>query len=580
MILNLLIIVAVLAMAIFWSTQGLFSAFIHLVVTVAAGAIAFAVWEPVTLRFLIDAVPKWSWTAGLLLPFAAVLIGLRIASNKWIGGNLKLPGLVDQALGGLVGAVSGFLTAGVCVIAVSFLPLGPALLGYQPIEVQTTGRLGTPTNDTVTSSLWLPADRAAASFFSFASTRGFASARPLGLLRPDLATQAGMFRVGQLYDPGSSLVANPSTVTVEAMHTTDDALPVEVPALIERFVRERAPTRDGDRLVLVTTRWEAKKDTATHDDGILRLPPAQTLLLGAPSNGGPWVLHLPVGWSKTPVGATRAQFYGVVDNRSYASSELPDERITFVYAIPASETPVFFQTRMLRIPLPEPDPALRGAAGGAAVATLLGEPAIDADDEAASANASGSTARTPRRPGSNLVGEPVGNASFRALAIEATAELPGKISINAASGLNVDETEVISGEQRVPRGDRTARVDSIRTPPGQVMVRLELAPMSTSQALPERIVENISGGDGRFRLVGANGSEFFARGTVWMEQSGDQNIRVTDRIDNANELPINRLQEGDRLFAYFALPVNLQLERFVAGAMEQSLDFRVRAVEE
>ncbi len=572
MILNLIVLVFVLAMAIFWSTQGLFSAVLHLLVTIAAGAIAFAVWEPVTQRLLLDAVPSWSWTAGLLLPFALVLVVLRLISNKLVGGNLKLPGLADQGLGGLVGAISGVLTAGVLLLALSFLPLGASLLGYQPVEVQTTGQLGTPVNEAVTTSLWIPADGVAAGFFSFASTHGFASRQPMGLLRPDLANKAATFRIGQFYDPNATLVANPDTVRVEAFRVFDGPLPVEVPSLLERFVRERAPTREGDRLVLVTTRWENQKGAATFDEGILRLPPAQTLLLAEPSDGGPLASYLPVGWSKQPVTSPTAEFYGVVDNRSYASSELPDDTITFVYAIPEAEEPRFFETRMLRLPLGEREED----ADGQVVADLLGEPAIEeGDEEVADDGSGGGASMRASDEAADRVGEPVGNAAFRAVAIEMNDKLPRRISINAASGLNVEEKEVISGRQNVPKGDRTATVDSIRTPPDQVLVRLELSPMSTSQALPSRIVANVASGDGKYKLVDSRGNEFFSVATVWEKDAGDQDIHVTDRLDNADSLPINRLQNGDRLFIYFALPNGVVLEKFVVGTMEQTIDLTV-----
>ena len=571
MILNLFVLVFVLAMAIFWSTQGLFSALIHLVVTVVAGALAFALWEPLTQNVLLGAVPVWAWTAGLLLPFAVVLVVLRFVSNKVVGGNLKLPGLADQGLGAVVGAVSGVITVGVCLIGVSYLPLGAALMGYQPVEVQASGKLGTPTNDAVTTALWVPADRVAAGLFSFASTQGFASARPLGLYRPDLATGAARFRIGQFYDPNATLVASPDTVSVTGVQTFDGQLPAEVPDLIEAFVTERAGTRTGDRLVLVTTRWEARKDTPTYDEGILRLPPAQTLLLASPAGNAPLEAHLPVGWSKTPVTSDVANFYGVVDNRSYASSELPEDEITFVYAIPETQTPRFFETRMLRIPLD----AAATDAGGEEVARLLGEPAIDEAEEAtAEADGGGGPAPVDDEAAA-AVGEPVGTSSFRAVGIKASDKLPARISINAASGLDVEEKEVIAGQQNVPKGDRTAQVDSIRTPPGQVSVRVQLAPMSTSQALPSRIVANVAGGDGKYKLVDTRGNEFFARAVVWQKDAGDQDIHVTDRLDNADDLPINRLQNGDRLFAYWALPSGLVLDKFVVGTMEQPVTFTV-----
>ena len=576
MILNLLLIALILAVAVFWSTQGLFSAFLHLVTTVVAGAVAFALWEPLTQGLLLDAVPSWAWTAGLLLPFGLTLIVLRLVSNKVVGGNLKLPGLADQALGGVVGAVSGVITVGVCLIGFGFLPLGAGLLGYQPLEVKADGTLGTPVNDEVTTALWVPADAAAAGLYSLASTRGFASSRPLALLRPGLAEAPARFRLGRLFDENASLVANPSTVRVEAVRVFDDALPPEVPPAIEAFVTERAGTRAGDRLVLVTTAWEAVKDTATYDGGVLRLPPPQTLLLATPDAGGPAEPHLPVGWSKTPVTSSTAQFYGVVNNRSYASSELPNERITFVYAIPADQTPRFFQTRMLRLPLGAPEADVDGPA----VAALLGEPAIGEADGAAadaSAGAGGASGGSggPSDEAAARVGEPVGTSSFRAVGLEASNRLPRRISINAASGLDVEGTEVISGRQEVPRGDRTATVDALRTPPGLVDVRLELAPMNASQALPARIVANVAGGDGRYKLVDARGNEFFARAVVWEQDGGEQFIHVTDRLDNADDLPINRLQPGDRLYAYFALPDGLRLERFVVGTMEQDVDFTV-----
>ena len=570
MILNLLLLAFILAMAIFWSTQGLFSAFIHLVATVVAGALAFALWEPLTQGFLLDAVSSWAWTVGLLLPFGVALIVLRIVSNKVVGGNLKLPGLADQGLGGLVGAVAGVITVGVCLIGFGFLPLGARLLGYQPIEVKTNGTLGTPTNDDVTTSLWVPADSVAAGLYSLASTRGFASSRPLAMLRPDVATAASRFRVGQLYDENASLVANPSTVKVAAVRVFDGELPPEVPALLGEFVSERAGTRDGDRLVLVTTAWEAVKDSATYDGGVLRLPPSQALLLSGPAGGGPVQAHLPVGWSKKPVGSETAEFYGVVDNRSYASSELPSDEITFVYAIPETGTPLFFQTRMLRIPLG----AAEEDADGAAVAALLGEPAIEEADEAV-AEGEGGGAAAPDDEAAARVGEPVGASSFRAVGIEASNKLPGRISINAASGLDVEEKEVISGRQTVPKGDRTATVDALRTPPGLVDVRVELASMNSSQALPSRVVANVAGGDGKYKLVDTLGNEFFARATVWAQDNGEQFIHVTDRLDNADDLPINQLQSGDRLFAYFALPEGLTLEKFVVGTMEQDVDFTV-----
>ncbi len=52
MILNILIILFLVAMIVWWSAQGLFSALLHLIFVILAGTIAFAFWEPVAHMML------------------------------------------------------------------------------------------------------------------------------------------------------------------------------------------------------------------------------------------------------------------------------------------------------------------------------------------------------------------------------------------------------------------------------------------------------------------------------------------------------------------------------------------------
>ena len=71
---NLIIIGLVVLIAYWWSNEGAFSALLHLVCVIAAGTIAFAVWEPIVFGVLsVDGA------FGGLLP-GSVLLGVFIVA--------------------------------------------------------------------------------------------------------------------------------------------------------------------------------------------------------------------------------------------------------------------------------------------------------------------------------------------------------------------------------------------------------------------------------------------------------------------------------------------------------------------
>lgn len=92
MIFSAFAILVVLLSGYVWMLRGFFSALLHLVCTVAAGAIAFGFWE-VLANLLLDqggALENSAWGIGLALPFALSLIPIRIVFDKLIPANVKL----------------------------------------------------------------------------------------------------------------------------------------------------------------------------------------------------------------------------------------------------------------------------------------------------------------------------------------------------------------------------------------------------------------------------------------------------------------------------------------------------------
>ncbi len=123
MILNFVVIVFVLLIGYWWANQGLFSAVIHLLCVIVAGALALALWEPIGVGLFMKGSWFVSYAMGVALvgTFAVTLFGLRLASNLLIPGNLEFPKWANLAFGYPVGLFAGVLTMGITVIGLGML---------------------------------------------------------------------------------------------------------------------------------------------------------------------------------------------------------------------------------------------------------------------------------------------------------------------------------------------------------------------------------------------------------------------------------------------------------------------------
>jgi len=213
-VINLLIIVFLIGFALLWATYGFFSSFIHLITVIAAGAVAFAVWEPITHGFLLGQKPDMAWGIGLLGPFILCLIGFRALTNRISRENLHFVHLADQIGGGALGLCSGVLTAGILLLGTSYIPMGSDLLGYQPYKMDRHQIVDGE------KTLWPMArvDEWTASFFE---TLSGGSLSPIGGpsmadVKDDLARRAALYRLAE--DEKQSRSAHPDAVTVEAAY--------------------------------------------------------------------------------------------------------------------------------------------------------------------------------------------------------------------------------------------------------------------------------------------------------------------------------------------------------------------------
>ncbi|MEO0515633.1 MAG: CvpA family protein [Planctomycetota bacterium] len=563
MIINLVIIVFVLAMAVMWSTYGLFSALLHLLVVIVAGTLAFAFWELIVNSLLIGFMPTYAWGVGLVLPFAVFLIGLRLALDNLVGGNLQFPRLVNQIVGGAVGACSGILTAGIAVVGIGFLPLPHEVAGYRPYEVNSVGDV-VPTAEG--GQLWLGVDSMASDFFSRLSGGAFSTATPLSHFQPDLAQQAAVHRLAKWYDPNQSLVITPGTVTVKDEGVavfTEDRIP-GVGGDVNEYLEGRRNRAAGGKLVLIQTNWQKGTDAATYDsDNILRVPPTQVRLL-VDKGQGPWESVAPVGFSrKNASGAP--QFYRLDNNTLFASSAgFPEIDINWVFAIPENASPAYLMLRNTRFTLPEAQDL-----PGRAFAPLVGSMYNPDDPNAAS---------TIAPSDGNITTNPVGYATHKIVGIEETNALPKKVSKNQSQDVNYSgadgDAEILGGSGIL--GDRAGgkgnSVDRVAVSDSLAALRVEITPFTpTSSGAAQGNVQPI-------RFVDSAGREYAPFAYSLLMGDGRQRVRVESNgeLTNNTDLPLNEFKSGDQLYVYWRVPRGITIASYRVGDATQQIGYGVQ----
>ncbi|MCB9845749.1 MAG: CvpA family protein [Phycisphaeraceae bacterium] len=197
---NLLALGVAALITYLWMIRGFFSALLHLVCVVIAGAIAFAVWEPLAHLILNKAPHKGflgflgegAWGIALILPFALSLAVLRMIVDKMVPANANTEKTMNVVGGGICGLGSGILTSGILVIGGGMLWVnsGNGFIGYKRLTFDSTsGQLRT------TGHLWLRFDELTAGFYGKLSQTTLATEQALGTLYPRLADVPGAMQL-------------------------------------------------------------------------------------------------------------------------------------------------------------------------------------------------------------------------------------------------------------------------------------------------------------------------------------------------------------------------------------------------
>ncbi len=204
---NIAALLVLLACAYIWLTRGFFSALIHMICTVIAGAIAFGVFEAVGYFLLdtLDPLGPWGgavWSFSLGGTFAIALILIRFGVDRLLPANVAVPTVVNYIGGGLCGLVAGVISSGIMVLSISSLRLETAFWDYTPVAYNPTG------NPVHNKALWVPVDRITVGLYGHLSERALRIDDPLARWHPELADEGTAMRMNPFDGKGRNTIGN------------------------------------------------------------------------------------------------------------------------------------------------------------------------------------------------------------------------------------------------------------------------------------------------------------------------------------------------------------------------------------
>ncbi|HBS28619.1 MAG TPA: hypothetical protein DEB06_04010 [Phycisphaerales bacterium] len=488
MFLNALVIVFILVSALLWGGKargyGLFSAFLAFACAIVAGAIAFGLWEVVAgallnagrdnSSFVGGLLQDTAWGLGLLLPYLASLIVLRLIVDSLVKGNLDFSETTNMAGGIVFGGAAAFISAGVFVVAAGYTRLPPRLLGYQPIA-DSNGNL------VYESKLWVPVDGLTVSLYERLSVGALRNGTPLARVRPAAAEGAGMQRMTFKGQTRSALLPEQFKVvgryTVEAnleQLLQDDFNPGRTQLVVGRDGRTPPPA--GSRLLGVVVNLDAG---AKEKGGNIIVTPGQVRLVVAMPSGEATTVHPFAVIAKPDAGSNLPLFRFRFDTResSIASGAGESSAVFgFEFLVPPGGTPSYLLLKNARAPLND------GSVPESTFPTTLARDDAVRNQSIFRSFGAGGGASPLDTSGSRRIAV---NEAGSVANLSPQGVFPGNRAFNKTvrGGLNVnDDNRVIAGEVTLARAvfeerglDRNLRVDTFAETPDTRVVIVDLS---------------------------------------------------------------------------------------------------------
>lgn len=590
MIINILIVGIVLGLAYAWMVRGFFNAFIHLLCVLVSGAVAFALWEPLSFlimglspeRGFLSFIESAAWGLGLLIPFSVCLLLTRVLTDKVIKANLTNATAADYAGGAVCGLGVGVITAGVFVIGTQSLRL-PTNLGFRPVWYSEDRTAGAGSL-VYTNRLWIPADRITASVYRGLSEGSMSSSESLAKWQPNLEVSGFAARISPGDGAGRNII-DPDDFRITKVYTigTPDR-PVEARELLtlpgsaapQRYVdvRGRAPGADGlpskGVLMGVVIEFSPGAKESGRGGGQLIVSNGQIQMIARNQTTSESVMLFPLAAISENIEADGRLGRWMFDsNDVYISSVGASSQpvLGFEFLVPEGYEPIGLsvrQTRRLARDFPEPVALASTAERDARVAS------------GAIFRAEG--ARTVRqRDASNAVTIPVGTTEQLAAGGVIVGNSIGDVtsSQTARSRVTLDEENQIAdgqakfdlaeiGRGNVPPG-RSMRVDTFALGRNQTMVQIDVSAGMPASFLSE--AARLASTSDSLVLIDTNGNEYQAIGFIYRDREIFE-LRYTlgNTLGGVTDTPpISTARDDQRLVILFVVTTGAEVEQFAIG---------------
>ena len=585
MFMNLLVLLVVLSIGYAWMVRGVFNAMIHAMCVLFAGAIAFSVWEPLSM-LLIDLSPAAgfasalgdaAWGLGLIVPFVIVTLVLRVATDKLVTANIKSAGAMDYAGGAAFGLIAGIISAGVLVIGIGHLRLPTGFLGYQPVWYHDArdGYL------VKTDTLWVPADTITAMVYKNLSTGSMSSNEPLAKWYPDITLTGFAQRLSpegagrNVIKPEDFRAVSSYTVGAENTPVSDLLEQGEFYTTIDGN-EYNTPSETGKAATLAgyVIEFEPGAKEAGEQGGQVLVSNGQVRLLLEDNATGETSTAFPIATISESSEPGRYGRWPYDSADTFISSTGGKSRVQmgFEFLVPADKSPLALYVRGVRVGADDfgQAQAFRTRAArdtlipdGSLLTGAVVEREFDLS-EAVTVNPQGSyrIARVGVSLGTILSSQ---TAKQRGVNLNDDNEI---ISTGTGEAIFIDAEH---GRRNAPAG-RNLRVEQFSVSTGQAMVYINVGEDS------EGIIE---GGllseayrtvdlEETFLVVDTNGNEYEAVGYVFEDStSGELRLRYSPSatLDSTTDAPaLSKSKTGQQLRLLFLVTDGVQIEYFAVGS--------------
>lgn len=579
MFLNIIVVILVLSIGYAWMNRGIFNAMLHTLCALAAGAIAFAVWEPLSVM-LVNASPERgffsflegaAWGVSLVIPFVVAFILLRVISDKVVPNNIKNSRLVDYIGGAAFGLVTGIISIGILVIGVGNMRLPTNFLGYQPLWYSADRATGAGSL-VKTDKLWIPVDSLVATVYGKLSNGAMSTSQPLAYWYPELRLTGFASRVSP-----EGAARNAMRIKDFNMRGTYTVGPDEGAQMSEllkldgnstqRYVDINNEPVSAGKLYGYVIEFEAgAKERGEKGAGQLIISNGHVRMLVENSDGSTETIFpaAVISESSNPgeFGRWRFDANDVYVSSTGGSSKVP---MGFEFVVPSGSTPVALYVKNLRVDTAElPKPVNYRTTSRRDLSVRSGAILKGKGDEV-SYNSQNAVTVSGTDTNANLV-----TTSPRMLEVLA-------ISV-ARRGLTVDDDNEIVGGQgtydvKEEAGRRNAptsknlRVERYGVGQGQTLIKLDVSAGSPFGFLSTPV--QTAPLDQPLRLLDTNGNEYEAIGYEYIDNTNYE-VRYTrgSTLTGIEDTPsLSTTRDDQKLLILFIVTKGVEIDRFVIDDM-------------